>query len=89
METPVAARLGAAALIRAVEEAQRGKAGRERRAAAELRTLAVGIYSLQNQYFSDWGMMSAASTIALLPIIVVFIVLQRYFIASFSGAVKG
>ncbi|WP_114854484.1 carbohydrate ABC transporter permease [Brachybacterium sp. YJGR34] len=55
----------------------------------ELRTLAVGIYSLQNQYFSDWGMMSAASTIALLPIIVVFIVLQRFFIESFSGAVKG
>ncbi|MGP5078341.1 carbohydrate ABC transporter permease [Brachybacterium alimentarium] len=55
----------------------------------ELRTLAVGIYSLQNQYFSDWGMMSAASTIALLPIIVVFIILQKYFIESFSGAVKG
>lgn len=55
----------------------------------ELRTLAVGIYSLQNQYFSDWGMMSAASTIALLPIIIVFIVLQKYFIDSFSGAVKG
>ncbi|HJG52250.1 N-Acetyl-D-glucosamine ABC transport system, permease protein 2 [Brachybacterium faecium] len=55
----------------------------------ELRTLAVGIYSLQNQYFSDWGMMSAASTIALLPIIIVFIVLQKYFIESFSGAVKG
>lgn len=55
----------------------------------ELRTLAVGIYSLQNQYFSDWGMMSAASTIALLPIIIVFIILQKYFIESFSGAVKG
>lgn len=55
----------------------------------DLRTLAVGIYSLQNQYFSDWGMMSAASTIALLPIIIVFILLQKYFIESFSGAVKG
>ncbi|GAA1487831.1 carbohydrate ABC transporter permease [Brachybacterium sacelli] len=55
----------------------------------DLRTLAVGIYSLQNQYFSDWGMMSAASTIALLPIILVFIALQKYFIESFSGAVKG
>jgi ABC-type glycerol-3-phosphate transport system permease component len=55
----------------------------------DLRTLAVGIYSLQNQYFSDWGLMSAASTIALLPIIIVFIVLQKYFIESFSGAVKG
>lgn len=55
----------------------------------DLRTLAVGIYSLQNQYFSDWGLMSAASTIALLPIILVFVVLQKYFVESFSGAVKG
>lgn len=55
----------------------------------DLRTLSVGIYDLQNQYFSDWGLMTAASSIALLPIIALFIFLQRYFIESFSGAVKG
>src|SRR5699024_11717144 len=26
----------------------------------ELRTLAVGIYDLRNQYFSDWGVLTAA-----------------------------
>ena len=55
----------------------------------ELRTLSVGIYSLQNQYYSDWGLMTAGSAIALVPIIVLFIFLQRYFVESFSGAIKG
>lgn len=55
----------------------------------DLRTVSVGIYSLQNQYYSDWGLMTAASSIALVPIIVLFIFLQRYFVESFSGAIKG
>lgn len=55
----------------------------------ELRTLSVGIYSLQNQFYSDWGLMTAGSAIALIPIIVLFVFLQRYFVESFSGAIKG
>lgn len=55
----------------------------------ELRTLAVGVYALRNDYQSDWGVMTAAATMALLPVIIVFLFLQRYFIASIAGAVKG
>lgn len=55
----------------------------------ELRTLSVGIYDLQNQFNADWGLMTAASSIALVPIILLFVVLQRFFVESFSGAVKG
>jgi ABC-type glycerol-3-phosphate transport system permease component len=55
----------------------------------ELRTLSVGIYALRGQYLSDWGVMTAAATIALVPIIVVFLFLQRHFVASIAGAVKG
>lgn len=54
-----------------------------------LRTLSVGVYALRNDYQSDWGVMTAASTIALLPVIVVFLFLQRHFIASIAGAIKG
>lgn len=57
----------------------------------ELRTAAVGVYSLQNSYFGkgDWGLMGASSVIAMLPIVVVFLCLQRYFVESIAGAIKG
>lgn len=55
----------------------------------ELRTLAVGVYSFQGENLTDWSGMTAASTIALLPIVLVFLVLQRYFIEGVAGAVRG
>lgn len=55
----------------------------------ELRTLSVGVYALQNDYQSDWGVMTAASLIALLPVIIMFLFLQKYFISSIAGAIKG
>ena len=55
----------------------------------DLRTLSVGVYALRNDYQSDWGVMTAASTIALLPVIIVFLFMQRHFIASIAGAIKG
>ena len=54
----------------------------------ELRTLAVGVYSFRGEYLNDWSGMTAASTITLLPIIVVFLFLQRYFVESIAGALK-
>ncbi|HEY9291236.1 MAG TPA: carbohydrate ABC transporter permease [Microlunatus sp.] len=55
----------------------------------ELQTLAVGVYALRNDYFSDWGVMTAASTIAMIPIVILFLFLQRYFVESIAGAIKG
>lgn len=54
----------------------------------DLRTLSVGIYSFQGEYFTDWSGMAAAATISLLPIIIVFLFLQRYFVEGIAGAVK-
>jgi len=53
-----------------------------------LRTLAVGVYSFQGENLTDWADMCAASTISLVPVIVVFLFLQRYFIEGIAGAVK-
>jgi raffinose/stachyose/melibiose transport system permease protein len=53
-----------------------------------LRTLSVGVYSFQGQYFTDWSGMAAAATIALIPIILLFLFLQRYFVEGVAGAVK-
>ena len=54
-----------------------------------IRTLSVGVYAFKGENFVDWGGMTAASTISILPIIVLFLLLQRYFIDGLAGAVKG
>lgn len=54
----------------------------------EMRTLSVGVYAFQGENFTDWSGMAAAATISLIPIIVVFLFLQRYFVEGLAGAVK-
>ncbi|GGE27275.1 sugar ABC transporter permease [Pullulanibacillus camelliae] len=54
----------------------------------ELRTLAVGMYSFIGEYQTDYTGMAAGATIALVPIMLVFIFMQRYFIEGIAGAVK-
>ncbi len=54
----------------------------------DLRTLGVGMFAFQGQYFSDVSGMAAASTISLLPIVAVFLALQKYFVEGVAGAVK-
>ena len=53
-----------------------------------LRTLAVGVYTFQGENLTDWATLCAASTIAVLPVVAVFLFLQRYFIEGIAGAVK-
>lgn len=54
------------------------------------RTLPVGIAAFHGVFYSDWGLVFAASLIAIAPIITLFILLQRYFIkGAISGAIKG
>ena len=54
----------------------------------ELRTLAVGMTAFTDQYSTDWTGMAAGATISLLPVILIFIIMQRFFIEGISGAVK-
>lgn len=53
-----------------------------------LRTLAVGLYALKGEHVVDWTGIAAGATIAVLPIIIVFICLQKYFVNGIAGAVK-
>lgn len=55
----------------------------------ELRTLAVGLYTLRGENIVDWTGIAAGGTIALVPIIIIFLLLQRYFVDGIAGAVKG
>jgi raffinose/stachyose/melibiose transport system permease protein len=53
-----------------------------------LRTLPVGMMAFQSANETDWSGMAAAGTMTLIPIVVCFIVLQKYFVSGISGAVK-
>lgn len=54
-----------------------------------IRTLSVGVYAFRGENFVDWGGMTAASTITIVPVVILFLFLQRYFIDGLAGAVKG
>jgi raffinose/stachyose/melibiose transport system permease protein len=52
-------------------------------------TAIVKFYSLAGQYSTDWGEMFAAAIVIVLPVVVVFVLLQRRFIEGMTaGAVK-
>ena len=54
------------------------------------RTLPIAIALFQGQYATSWGIVFAASAIAVLPVIAIFVALQRQFIGGITaGALKG
>jgi multiple sugar transport system permease protein len=55
----------------------------------ELRTLGVGMYQFVGENSIDWTGAAAAASISLIPIIIVFVLFQRYFVDGIAGAVKG
>jgi raffinose/stachyose/melibiose transport system permease protein len=57
-------------------------------AVPELRTLAVGMFAFIGENTVDWTALAAGSVITLAPIILVFVLLQRYFINGIAGAIK-
>ena len=56
----------------------------------QLKPVTTGLAVLQGQYITEYGVIIAGSIIAALPTVLVFIFLQRYFIAGLTlGATKG
>jgi multiple sugar transport system permease protein len=55
-----------------------------------LHTISIGVYKFQGQYGSDWRAIAAASVVGMVPLVVVFLGLQRYFVKGLvEGALKG
>lgn len=53
------------------------------------RTLPIAIYSFQGQHATEWGLVFAAMIMALIPVIIIFCSLQRYFHGGLTaGAIK-
>jgi len=56
----------------------------------EKRTLPLAIQLFQGQNQTLWGLVFAASAIAVIPVLVVFLIFQRYFVQGLTaGALKG
>ncbi|HYP21879.1 MAG TPA: carbohydrate ABC transporter permease [Chloroflexia bacterium] len=56
----------------------------------DLYTLPIALRLFQQQHGTEWGVVFAASSIAVLPTILVFVIFQRHFIKGItSGAIKG
>ncbi|HLZ59513.1 MAG TPA: carbohydrate ABC transporter permease [Ktedonosporobacter sp.] len=55
----------------------------------DLRNLAVGMFSFQGEHSFDWTGFAAGSVISFIPILIVFLVFQGYFVRGLAGAVKG
>ncbi|MGW5360225.1 carbohydrate ABC transporter permease [Actinopolymorpha pittospori] len=54
----------------------------------DLRTLSVGMLAFRGVNSTDWSGLAAAATLSLIPILLVFFALQRYFVEGVAGAVK-
>lgn len=48
------------------------------------RTLPIAIALFQSQHLTEWGQVFAASIVAIIPVVFVFVVFQRYFIRGIS-----
>lgn len=57
--------------------------------APQLRPLGVGMYAFYGEFSVDWTGLAAGACISVIPVIVVFLFLQRYFVEGLSGAIKG
>ncbi len=55
----------------------------------DARTLGVGLYAFYGEYTTDWTGLAAALVISMIPILVVFLMFQKYFMRVMAGGIKG
>jgi raffinose/stachyose/melibiose transport system permease protein len=54
----------------------------------ELRTLPLGLVEFSTQFSTQYDQLAAAVLISVVPVVVVFLLFQRYFVSGMTGAVK-
>ena len=56
----------------------------------ELKTIQIGLRMFITQYSAEYGLIMAASVVALIPVLIVFLSLQKYFVQGVaSSGLKG
>ncbi|MDG0791552.1 carbohydrate ABC transporter permease [Cohnella ginsengisoli] len=57
---------------------------------SSLKTIPMGVIAFKSQFSTDWGPLSAAICLVLIPLIIFFLFVQKYFVQGLTGgAVKG
>lgn len=55
-----------------------------------LYTISIGVYAFDGEYGTSWTLIAAAAVLAMIPMLIMFLALQRYFVRGLAeGAVKG
>lgn len=55
-----------------------------------VRTLPIAIYNFLGYYGREWGPLTAGAMVSIIPLIVIFVLFQRYFLSGMTGgSVKG
>ncbi len=56
----------------------------------DMRTLPLGVLSYIGEHGTDWGKLMASSVLLMIPIVIIFALVQRQFVAGLTrGAIKG
>jgi multiple sugar transport system permease protein len=56
----------------------------------ELKTIQIGLRMFISQYSAEYGLIMAASMVSLIPVLIVFLALQRFFVEGIaSTGLKG
>lgn len=53
------------------------------------RTVPVGLLQFQGEFSSQYTLLMAGVLISIIPVLIIFVFLQRYFVAGLAGGVKG
>ena len=51
-------------------------------------TLQIGLNTLLTPYGNNYNLLSAGSMFGILPILIIYLIFQRYFVEGMAGAVK-
>ena len=56
----------------------------------DLKTIQIGLRMFISQYSAEYGLIMAASVVAIIPVLAVFLALQRFFVEGVANAgIKG
>jgi ABC-type glycerol-3-phosphate transport system permease component len=53
------------------------------------RTIQPGLATVPGEYNVDWGLLTAATVMSIIPMLIVFLLFQRYLVAGIVGGRAG